>query len=125
MPARTVINLEEQTGITATSDEFIVNPNREVAAVLRLTAGTPTTGARLQITLDDAERIAAGTATWVNSPLGSRTSTDVLDAATRLADAQSAEIRALADYEVAKIDLAVATGTVLGASAVGWEAQGE
>ncbi|MFO0376548.1 MAG: TolC family protein, partial [bacterium] len=57
--------------------------------------------------------------------VGSRTSTDVLDAATRLADAQSAEIRALADYEVAKIDLAVATGTVLGASAVGWEAQGE
>lgn len=57
--------------------------------------------------------------------VGSRTSTDVLDAATRLADAQSAEIRALADYEVAKIDLAVATGTVLGASAVGWEARGE
>lgn len=75
MPARTVFNLEEQTGITTFSDEFIVNPNREVAAVLRLTAGTPVTGARLQITLDDAERIAAGTATWVNSPLGSRTST--------------------------------------------------
>ncbi len=75
MPARTVVNLEEQTGITTFSDEFVVNPNREVAAVLRLTAGTPVTGARLQITLDDAERIAAGTATWVNSPLGSRIST--------------------------------------------------
>jgi hypothetical protein len=75
MPARTVVALDEQTGITTFSDEFIVSPTREVAAVLRLTAGTPTTGARLQITLDDAERIAAGTATWVNSPLGNRTTT--------------------------------------------------
>jgi hypothetical protein len=75
MPARTVVNLEEQTGITTFSDEFIVNPGREVAAVVRLVSGVPATGARLQITLDDAERIAAGTATWVNSPLGSRTAT--------------------------------------------------
>jgi outer membrane protein TolC len=51
---------------------------------------------------------------------GSRTSTDVLDAAARLADAQSAEIRALADYEIAKVDLAAATGTVLGSASVEW-----
>ena len=53
---------------------------------------------------------------------GSRTSTDVLDAAARLADAQSAEIRALADYENAKVDLAAATGTVLGSAGVQWQA---
>lgn len=75
MPARTVTAFEEQTGITTTSDEFIVSPQREVSATARLTAGTPTTGARIQITLDDPEKIAAGTAAWVNSPLGARTST--------------------------------------------------
>ncbi len=51
---------------------------------------------------------------------GSRTATDVLDAATRLADAQSAEIRALTDHEVALVDLAVATGTTLGGAGVLW-----
>ncbi len=51
---------------------------------------------------------------------GARTSTDVLDAATRLADAQSAEIRALADYQIALVDLSFATGTLLGASKIDW-----
>ncbi len=51
---------------------------------------------------------------------GLRTATDVLDAATRLADAQSAEIRALTDHEVALVDLAVATGTTLGGAGVLW-----
>ncbi len=50
--------------------------------------------------------------------VGNRTSTDVLDAAARLADAQSAEIRALTDYQIAQVDLAVATGTSLGRAAV-------
>ncbi len=53
--------------------------------------------------------------------LGLRTSTDVLDAQTRLADAQSAEIRSLADYQIAQIDIAFATGTVLGAANIQWE----
>ncbi len=75
MPARTVATFEEQTNITTTSDEFIVNPQREVSATARLTAGTPTTGARMQVTLDDPEKIVAGTAAWVNSPLGARTAT--------------------------------------------------
>lgn len=51
---------------------------------------------------------------------GTRTSTDVLDAASSLAQAQLAEIRALADYEIAQVDLAVATGTTLGAGMVSW-----
>ena len=53
--------------------------------------------------------------------LGLRTSTDVLDAQTRLGDAQSAEIRSLVDYQIAQVDLAYATGTLLGAARVEWE----
>ncbi|XAL99079.1 TolC family protein [Phycisphaeraceae bacterium D3-23] len=52
---------------------------------------------------------------------GLNTSTDVQDAQTRLADAQSSEVRALVDYQVAQIDLAFATGTVLGSTQVRWE----
>lgn len=54
--------------------------------------------------------------------LGLRTSTDVLNAQTNLANAQSAEISALAEYEIARTDLAFATGTLLGAAKVRWEA---
>lgn len=52
--------------------------------------------------------------------VGARTSTDVLDAATRLADAQASEIRALTDYQVSQVDLAFATGTLLGADKIDW-----
>jgi len=53
--------------------------------------------------------------------VGARTSTDVLDAAASLAEAQLAEIRAVTDYQIALVDLAFATGTLLGASKVRWE----
>ncbi len=53
--------------------------------------------------------------------VGARTSTEVLDATTRLADAQLSEIRALLDYQVFQVDLAFATGTLLGASRVSWD----
>lgn len=53
--------------------------------------------------------------------VGLRTSTDVLDAAAALADAQLQEIRALADYQIAQVDLAFATGTLLGAARVEFE----
>ncbi|MHC4863602.1 MAG: TolC family protein, partial [Planctomycetota bacterium] len=53
--------------------------------------------------------------------LGLRTSTDVLDAQTKFAEAQSAEIRALAEYQIAQVDLAYATGTLLGAAKVQWQ----
>ncbi len=53
--------------------------------------------------------------------LGLRTSTDVLQAQTTFADAQSAEILALAEYQIALVDLAYATGTLLGAAKVQWE----
>ncbi|MHC4108457.1 MAG: TolC family protein, partial [Planctomycetota bacterium] len=38
--------------------------------------------------------------------VGIRTSTDVLDAAARLADAQSSEVQALTAYEIARVDIA-------------------
>ncbi len=53
--------------------------------------------------------------------VGLRTSTDVQDALTRLADAQSREIQALADYQISQVDIAFATGTLLGQGKVRWE----
>lgn len=52
--------------------------------------------------------------------LGLRTSTDVLDAQTRLANARTDEIAALVDYQVAQVDLAFASGTLLGRDQVTW-----
>ncbi len=53
--------------------------------------------------------------------LGLGTSTDVLQAQTVYADSQSSEIRALAEYQIALVDMAYATGTLLGAAKVEWE----
>ena len=53
--------------------------------------------------------------------LGLRTSTEVLDAQTRLGDAQSAEVSSLAQYEIALVELARATGTLIGAANVEWQ----
>ncbi|MBM4110674.1 MAG: TolC family protein [Phycisphaerae bacterium] len=50
--------------------------------------------------------------------VGLRTSVEVLDAAARLADAQSREVEAAAQYETSLVDLAFATGTVLGEAQV-------
>lgn len=50
--------------------------------------------------------------------LGMRTSTDVLDSATGLANAQLNRISAFAEYEIAQINLARATGTLLGYSQI-------
>jgi outer membrane protein len=52
---------------------------------------------------------------------GLRTATDVLDAQAKFANAQSTEIRALTEYQIAQIDLAYATGTLLGAAKIQWE----
>lgn len=53
--------------------------------------------------------------------VGISTSTDVLDAAARLAEAESSVIRAITDYQTAQVDLAFATGTLLGASRIRWD----
>ncbi|MBN2420562.1 MAG: TolC family protein [Deltaproteobacteria bacterium] len=52
--------------------------------------------------------------------LGLVKSTDVLDAQTNLAEAQRAEIASITEYQIALIDLAHATGTLLGAAKVEW-----
>ena len=48
------------------------------------------------------------------------TSTEVLDALSALAAAQSAEIQAIADYQISRVDLAFATGTILGQNGITW-----
>jgi outer membrane protein len=53
--------------------------------------------------------------------LGLSTSTDVLESQTTFADAQSSEILALAEYQIALVDLAYATGTLLGAAKIEWQ----
>jgi outer membrane protein TolC len=53
--------------------------------------------------------------------LGLRTSTDVLQAQTNFANSQSSEILALAEYQIALVDLSYATGTLLGAAKIRWE----
>jgi outer membrane protein len=51
---------------------------------------------------------------------GLRTMTEVLESLTRLGEAQIREVRAIGDYQVSMIDLAFATGTLLGHSKVGF-----
>lgn len=53
--------------------------------------------------------------------VGMSTSTDVLNAQFNFANAQSAEISALAEYQISLVDLAYATGTILGAARIQWE----
>jgi outer membrane protein len=53
--------------------------------------------------------------------LGLGISTEVLEAQTDFAEAQRAEILALSEYQIALVDLAYATGTLLGAAKVRWE----
>ncbi len=49
---------------------------------------------------------------------GLRTMTEVLETLTRLGEAQIKEIRAVTDYQIAMVDLAYATGTLIGYSGV-------
>lgn len=53
--------------------------------------------------------------------VGRSTSTDVLDASTNLADAQLSELSAIVDYQISQVNLAVATGTLLGQARVDLE----
>ena len=75
--------------------------------------------ARLETIL--AARVVAGEERQFE--VGLRTSTEVLDAQSRLADAQSREVRALADYQISLVDIAFATGTLLGQSQVDFRDQ--
>jgi outer membrane protein TolC len=55
---------------------------------------------------------------------GLRTSTEVIDQQTRLASAKLSEVAAVSDYQIAQVDIAFATGTVLGASRIAWAPTG-
>lgn len=55
---------------------------------------------------------------------GQRTSRGVLDAQNNLDNAQLAELSALVGYQIALVDLAHATGTLLGSAQVEWQARG-
>ncbi len=44
-----------------------------------------------------------------------------MDQQAKFANAQSSEIRALTEYQIAQVDLAYATGTLLGAAKIRWE----
>ena len=52
--------------------------------------------------------------------VGRSTTTDVLDADANLANSRLSEIQAIVEYQIAQIDLAFATGTLLGQSKVDW-----
>jgi outer membrane protein TolC len=71
------------------------------------------------------QEVTIAAATWQAErrqfEVGLRTSTEVLEAAARLAGAESREIRALAAYEISQINIAVATGTLLGQDRVMWQ----
>ncbi len=54
--------------------------------------------------------------------VGTTTTTDVLDASAALALARLTEIQAIVDYQIAQVNLAAATGTLIGAARVRWEA---
>jgi outer membrane protein len=53
--------------------------------------------------------------------LGLVTSTDVLQTQANLANAEYSEIAALTEYQIAVVDLAYATGTLLGAAKIEWQ----
>lgn len=87
-------------------------------AVDRIQAGWQRILATRQATILSARSLQAEQRQF---DVGLTTSTNVLDAATRLALAQFDEIQAVVDYQIAQVDLAVATGNLLGESHIRWE----
>ena len=70
MTYKTVQLFDEQTGITTTSDSFILDCRSDISISASLTSGTPVTGAKIQFTIDTAEKIKSDTAMWIDSPSG-------------------------------------------------------
>jgi outer membrane protein TolC len=87
-------------------------------AVDRIDAGWQRILASRQATVLSARELQAEQRQF---DVGASTSNDVLDAATRLALSQVAEIDAIVEYQIAQADLAEATGMVLGADKIRWE----
>ncbi len=87
-------------------------------AVDSIQAGWQRVLAARQATILSARTLAAEQRQF---DLGASTSRNVLDAATALAEAQFSEIQALTDYQISQVDLAFATGTLLGAGKIRFE----
>lgn len=87
-------------------------------AVDRIQAGWQRILATRQATILSARTLRAEQRQF---DVGGSTTTNVLDASTRLAIAQLQEINAIVDYQIAQIDLAAATGTTLGATRILWD----
>lgn len=64
-----------QTGVTATSEAFVVNPKSKVSARAALASGSPATGAKWQYTLDDTGAIEEDTAIWEDTATGNQLAT--------------------------------------------------
>lgn len=61
---------KSQIGVTATSDEFVLDGLRNVSVTAILTAGSPATGAVLEYTNSEKGLIDNGTALWLESERG-------------------------------------------------------
>lgn len=57
---------QEQTGVTATSDAIILRPEAAMTALMALTAGSPATGCKVQVTNSPVALVRAATALWVD-----------------------------------------------------------
>ncbi|MCK4872690.1 MAG: TolC family protein [Phycisphaerales bacterium] len=99
--------------------------DREAAITEEVLTAADNLGASWQRLLASRQRVLVAARTLAAEQrqfdLGLRTSTDVLDAQARLADAQSSEITAITAYQVSQTDLAYATGMILGQAQIRWE----
>lgn len=70
MAIKTLTIQDQQPSVTGTSDVFIVPRNSKLMLGAVLTAGTPSTGAKVQFTLDDEGAVKNDTADWFDSEQG-------------------------------------------------------
>ena len=73
--AITVIYFDEATSLTTNSNDYLLDGRGAVCIAAILESGSPTTGAKLQFSIDDKEAIKAGTAKWLDAPAGYQTDT--------------------------------------------------
>lgn len=69
MATRVVNVFDAQIGLTATSDNFVLNPTAQTSIVAE---NTVTGFATVQFTIDPEAAISADTATWVDAASGSQ-----------------------------------------------------
>lgn len=67
MATQTVEIFAEQTGVTSTSDNFVVEPTAQVSVVGEVTSAGY---AKLQYTIDSPAAISGATAVWVDASVG-------------------------------------------------------